>query len=301
MDEKKLWLTAIRPFSFTATIIPVLLGTSLAIKTGTFSLDLFIIVLSGVLLLHAGTNLINDYYDYQSGVDKEGHLGGSGVLTSGLLKPEQVKLSAFFCFSLAFLLALYLIYQQGLMIGILFLIGLAGGYFYTARPINYKYYALGVPGVFLLLGPILVGVSYYIQTGSYNNQVFLISLPIALLVSAILHGNDFRDIKYDSEVGIKTLANILERELAGQFYFLLVGLSYFTIVLLVLKGLLTNWALITLITIPYAKDNFSDVIEAMESSTEKVKIIESKTAKLHLKFGLLLVIALLGANFLNRS
>ena len=296
MDKIKVWLRSLRLFSFTATAIPVLLGTVLALKVDSFSLDLFLVVLLGVLLLHGGTNLINDYYDYQSGVDSKAYPGGSGVLSENLLSPKQIKTFALLCFGLAFLLALYIIYQQGLIILTLFSIGLAGGYFYTATPINYKYYALGVPGVFLLLGPILVGITYYIQTGSYNNKVFLVSLPVALLVSAILHSNDFRDIKHDSKLGIKTLANILDYKLAGQLYFLLVGLSYFLIIYLIVKRILTIWASLTLITVPYAKDLVIDMLAVMNNPEEKAKRLEKKTAKLHLKFGLLLVLALLGAN-----
>ncbi|MGM0501788.1 MAG: prenyltransferase [Bacillota bacterium] len=296
MAKIRVLLRALRPFSFTATTIPVLLGTVLAFQVGRFEVDLFLVVLVGVLLLHGGTNLINDYYDYQKGLDSETYPGVSGVITEGLLQPRQVKIFGLLCFGGSFLLALYLIYQQGLIISLLFLIGLAGGYFYTAGPINYKYYALGVPGVFLLLGPILVGITYYIQTGSYNNKVFLISLPIALLVSAILHSNDFRDIKHDSEIGINTLANILDYRLAGQLYFLLVGLAYFLIIYLILKGVLTMGALVTLITIPYAADNFLDMVEAMEDSSAKAEKLEVQTAKLHFEFGLLLVLSLLGSN-----
>ncbi|MFO7819654.1 MAG: prenyltransferase [Halanaerobacter sp.] len=299
MDKLRLWLTALRPFSFTATIIPILLGTVLAVtEAGVINFYSFALVLVGVLLLHSGTNLINDYYDYQQGLDSRDYPGGSGVLVKKLIEPEKIKLAAIFCFGLSFLLATYLIYQQGLIVIVLFVLGLAGGYFYTAAPINYKYYALGVPGVFILLGPILIGAAYYIQVGSYNQKVFLISLPVALLVSAILHSNDLRDIEHDAEVGIKTLANILDKRLALQLYFLLLGLAYFLICYLSLRGVISYWALITLFTIPQLASNTFDLLLKKENRREKIKKLELKTVNLHFQFGLLLITALLIGNFL---
>ena len=299
MDKLRLWLTALRPFSFTATIIPVLLGTVLAVdRVGEVDFYSFVLVLGGVLLLHSGTNLINDYYDYQQGLDSRDYPGGSGVLVQELIAPEKIKLAAGLCFGFSFLLTTHLVYQQGLIITVFFALGLAGGYFYTAAPISYKYYALGVPGVFILLGPILVGAAYYIQVGSYNQKVFLVSLPVALLVSAILHSNDLRDIEHDAEVGIKTLANILDKRLALQLYFLLLGLAYFLICYLSLRGVISYWALITLITLPQVANNTFELLIKKENRREKIKNLELKTANLHFKFGLLLITALLIGDFL---
>ncbi|MGM0502873.1 MAG: prenyltransferase [Bacillota bacterium] len=299
MDRKKVWFSVFRPFSFTATIIPVLLGSVLAaVKVGDFDFLLFGVVLGGVLLLHSGTNLINDYYDYENGVDSKKYPGGSGVLPGKEVGAEQIRGAALFCFGLSALLAGYLVYELGIIIAVFFGIGLTGGYFYTAGPINYKYYALGVPGVFILLGPILVGVAYYIQAGSYNLRVFLISLPVALLVSAILHSNDLRDIEPDTESGIKTLANILDEKLAVQLYLLLLGVSYFLICYFILKGLLSFWALITLLTLPRAVDNITNIFPGHKNVSHKIEQLERETAKLHFEFGLLLVLSLLGANFL---
>ena len=294
MDAIEVWLAALRPFSFTATTIPVLLGTALALnKVGAINFYLFAIVLIGVLFLHSGTNLINDYYDYQNELDSQEYPGGSGVLVTGLITPPNIKEAALYCFAIAFLLALYVIYQQGMIIIILFTLGVAGGYFYTAEPVNYKYYALGIPGVFILLGPVLVGAAYYIQVGSYNQEIFFISLPLGLLVSAILHSNDLRDIEHDTEVGIKTLANILDYKLAGQLYFLLLTLAYFVILYLTLRGVVTYWSLITLFTLPQAGQNITSLLVGEENRKQKLEDLELHTASLHFKFGLLFVISLL--------
>src|SRR5207253_3246310 len=78
--------------------------------------------------------------------------------------------------------------------GPLGLVGFVGGYFYPAPPFQYKYRALGLPLVFLLMGPVMVGGAYYAVTGTFDANLIVVSLPVGLLVTAILHGNEWRDV-----------------------------------------------------------------------------------------------------------
>ncbi|AGB41922.1 1,4-dihydroxy-2-naphthoate octaprenyltransferase [Halobacteroides halobius DSM 5150] len=299
MFPLKIWIKAFRPLFFTASLLPVFLGTGLAIKQGQFDIGLFILTICGIVLLHGGSNLLNDYYDYKSKVDTKDSYGSSGILVAGLIPASQIKTVGLICFGLALPIIFYLSYLRGALVVILSIIGILGGCFYTAKPINYKYYALGVPMVFLLFGPLIVIGSYYVQTASYNHQVLLISIPLGLLVSAILQGNDFRDIEHDSNVEIKTLAILLGRELAAKLYLGLVSLAYLILVWLVLKGVITKWALISLITLPYAFNNMSLVRRATVNSKLNVQQIDLQTAQLHFKFGALLTLAIISANFLG--
>ncbi len=298
MKKWEVWLTALQPFTFTTSLISIGLANCLAVKMGEFSWGLLILTLSGVLLLHSGTNLINNYYDYQTGVDTEEEHGSSGVLPAGLLDPKLVKNCGIACFLLVIPIISYLTYLRGPIVLLLTIIGGLGGYFYTARPISYKYYALGVPLVFLLLGPLLTEGSYYVQTGNFNYQVLLASIPVGLLISAILHGNDFRDLDHDARVKIKTLALLLGRKLAGRVYLILVLLPYLLVLGLVIGRIVTPWALFTLGTLPYAVENIKLVRRAVVNPQCSVQKIDLKTAQLHFKFGTILLLAILGANII---
>ncbi|GAB6099114.1 1,4-dihydroxy-2-naphthoate octaprenyltransferase [Halanaerocella petrolearia] len=298
MAYLKLWLRAFRPFSFTASLLPVFLGVGLASKEGYFDFKLFLLTSCTILLLHSGTNLLNDYYDYQAQVDTRDSYGSSGILVAGLLPAKLIKRIGIVCFILAVPLISYLIYLRGIIVAILSIVGIFGGYFYTASPINYKYYALGVPMVFFLLGPLIVIGAYYVQTAQYNQQVLLISLPLGLLVSAILQGNDFRDIEHDAQVEIKTLSILLGRKGAARLYLMLVSLAYLILITLVLKGVITKLALTTLLTLPYALKNIILVREATTNPRFNVKKIDIRTAQLHFSFGSLLILAIIGAHFL---
>ena len=88
-------------------------------------------------------------------------------------------------------------------------VGLLGGYFYTAKPVGLKYLALGDLSVFVLMGPLMVVGAYLVMTGEYHHRVLLVSLPIGCLVTAILHANNTRDILHDRQAKVRTMANLL--------------------------------------------------------------------------------------------
>ncbi|HVA81531.1 MAG TPA: UbiA family prenyltransferase [Candidatus Binataceae bacterium] len=85
------WIRAIRAPSLSAAAIPVLLGVAIAARDGFFAPGRIALALIGAMAIQAGTNLINDYYDHQSGADWNNSLGPSMAIQRGLLTPEQVK------------------------------------------------------------------------------------------------------------------------------------------------------------------------------------------------------------------
>src|SRR5215813_15149267 len=85
-----IWIEATRPYSFTASVTPVLIGSVLGAIDGPFSFGRFLLALCGALFIHIGTNLINDYYDHLSGVDTLESMSGSQIIQRGLLTPGEV-------------------------------------------------------------------------------------------------------------------------------------------------------------------------------------------------------------------
>ncbi|MFN3782068.1 MAG: prenyltransferase, partial [Candidatus Kapaibacteriota bacterium] len=202
----KIWIRATRPFSFTASIIPVLIATTFALANNlTINWALFPVVLLGAVLFHIGANMVSDYYDYKFGVDAEDTYGGSGVLVEKLMQPKQVLAGGLLAFALGFLIGLILVYVRGYQVLLMGLGGLICGLFYTLTRKGWKYLALGDLAVFIAFGPLLFVGSFYSLTGTYNSDIILVSLPIGFLVVAILHANNTRDTVNDSRVKIKTL------------------------------------------------------------------------------------------------
>ena len=146
-----LWMMAARAYSFPASIIPVLFGSMLAVLLNPglqFNFINFLLCLIGCILVQVGTNLINDIYDYDKGIDKEDKElgiphGGSMVISMGLVSLKQMKTGAVISLLVAFLIGVYLYLQAGSWILYLAVFGLLSAIFYTAKPLALKYKALG--------------------------------------------------------------------------------------------------------------------------------------------------------------
>src|SRR5215471_14846686 len=130
-----IWIQAVRAPSLSAAAIPVLLGVAIAAREGAFAPGRMILALIGAIAIQAGTNLINDYYDYQSGADSNQSLGPSMVIQRGLLAPEQVWRGGIVAFSIGAALGLILTWLCGWPILAIGIPSVAAGYFYTARPV----------------------------------------------------------------------------------------------------------------------------------------------------------------------
>ncbi len=288
-----LWLQAVRAFSFTASMVPIIIGAMLALAfPGSVRWDLFPAVVVCSLLIHAGTNLISDYYDYMKGVDKEGAFGGSGVLVGKLIQPKQLFIGGIISFSLCFLLGLFFVQVRGIEMLYLGLTGIIGGYLYCGG-IGYKYLALGDILVFWLMGPLMVLGSYFVLTGTYNTAILLTSLPVGFLVTAILHANNLRDIKHDRAAGVRTLATVMGLGGSKVEYYVLIAAAYGCVIGMVLTQYLSPWTLLVLLSLPPALKNIKTISQADETTQAELALIDVHTAQHHFLFGILLAIGLL--------
>ena len=146
----------LRPFAFTASIIPVLAGAALAWVDDLWAWAPFIAALIGAVSLHAGTNIVNEVYDVRKGIDVITSPRASHAIVKGRMSERTALRSPAFFFLSRSLVGVYLVWLRGPAIIGLGLLGLIGGWGYTAPPLEYKNHALGVPIVFLLMGPLMV-------------------------------------------------------------------------------------------------------------------------------------------------
>jgi 1,4-dihydroxy-2-naphthoate octaprenyltransferase len=279
----------IRPFSFTASIIPVAAGGALAFADGRFNLGLFLLALLGGVLLHIGTNVTNEIYDVRKGIDTITSPRATHAILKGRIGERSAYAFALTAFALAAAVGVALILARGWPIVALGIAGLAGGYFYTAPPFEYKFRALGLPLVFLLMGPLMTVGSYYAVSGSWSPVALVLSLPIGLLVAAILHGNEWRDIREDTRAGIATLSSRIGREWAHYGYLGLTLGAYIVLALAVVVGALPPATLLAILSLPL----LVVVVRAAElgasGQARAIAMIDLQTARLHAAFGLLLV------------
>src|SRR5262245_18126216 len=95
ISKRRGWWLDVRPFSLPASVVPVLVGTA-AVADVSFRPLLFLLVLAGSVLIHAGTNLAIDFFDFADGVQPGATLGG--VIRSGLISSAAVHRAAVACF-----------------------------------------------------------------------------------------------------------------------------------------------------------------------------------------------------------
>lgn len=303
-----LWLMAARAYSFPASIIPVLFGSVLAVLLNPglkFNFLNFFLCLIGCILVQVGTNIINDIFDYDKGIDKEDKElgiphGGSMVISLGLVSMKQMKTAAFISLLIASLIGVYLFTQAGVWILYLSLFGLLSAIFYTAKPLALKYKALGDLQVIISFGLGMTLGSYIVQTQQFSYMPLLFSIPIGLLIDAILHSNNIRDINFDGKFGVKTLPILIGEKLSIKLFYVMVLGAYLALIIFVALKLLPWFALLALITLPLAlkitkmSEDFPEEAHArFEYGTKHIMM----TAQLNMMFGLTLVIGLLISYF----
>ena len=287
-----IWIQAVRPFAFTASMVPVFLAAALAMRSDEpVRWGLFPLVVAASLLIHTGTNLINDYFDFRKGVDRPDTRGSSRVLVDGLLQPHQVLLAGLAAFAATAAVGLIFIALCGWPILVLGLIGMAGGFFYTALPVAYKYIGLGDACVFWLMGPLMVVGAFLVLTGLWSWQAMAIALPVGSLVAAILSGNNLRDIADDAAASVKTTAGLLGHRAARIEYAALVTSAYILILILIAMDLLPVWSLLTFLSLPPALRNIRTALRSAPTTAHTLATLDVQSAQVHLLFGVLLIVS----------
>ncbi|MFL5797465.1 MAG: LLM class flavin-dependent oxidoreductase [Actinomycetota bacterium] len=286
------WFEIIRPFSFTASAVPPAVAGGLAALDGRFHWPLFLGALFALLLLHVGTNVTNEIYDVRKGADRITSPRASHALLKGRLSEREAFAIVLLSFVAATGIGVWLAVERGWPVIALGLAGLLGGWGYTAPPLEYKFRALGLPLVFLLFGPLSVIGAYYVITGTFEWSTVAVSVPVGLLVTAILHGNEWRDISEDARAGGVTFSIRVGRRLAHGGYLALVVGAYLALAVAVLVEALPVESLLALLSLPL----LVRVIRASElgamGQQRAIAMLDLETAQLHAAFGFLLVAGL---------
>jgi len=292
----KMWFLATRPWSFPMTFISITVGTLFAYFEGVFNIFLYILTLIGSILAHAGANVLNDYYDTKHKVDMidapTAKYRPHPVLT-GFMTLHKLGIFGAAIFSMAVAIGIYLTIIRGLLILIFAGLGFVFAVSYSGGPFKYKYKALGELAVFFVWGPLMTLGSYYVQTGWISWKPIVTSIPIGLLVSAVLLADNMRDTDYDRKVGIKTLPIIVGKDLALKIYSVLVTIPYIFVIILVIFEILPLWCVATIITLPKS----INLIRRF-----KVEIPENAdplTANLTITFGIIFLVSFLLGIFIS--
>jgi 1,4-dihydroxy-2-naphthoate polyprenyltransferase len=242
------WLAGARPRTLPAALAPVLVGTGTAIALDGFRLLPAVLALVVALALQVAVNYANDYSDGRRGTDAD-RVGPMRLVGSGAAPARQVLVAAGLAFAVAGVAGLALAALSSWWLILVGAVCMVAAWTYTGGPLPYGYRALGEVFVFVFFGPVAVVGTTFVQTLTLPGLAWAVSVPIGLLIVAILVVNNLRDIAGDAAVGKRTLA-VLLGERATRFAF--VGLFVVAFAVVAAVGVPRPWALLGLLAAPLA-------------------------------------------------
>ncbi|XP_035916531.1 ubiA prenyltransferase domain-containing protein 1 homolog [Anopheles stephensi] len=287
----KTYLSALRPWSLSASLMPTLLGTTLAVRVHgyeSFGIFTFLCTVLTVVTVHCAGNVVNTYYDFVKGIDDR--KADDRTLVDHILSQDEVVTLGVLLYGAGCVGFVFLVYLSPAKLEHLALVyfgGLSSSFLYTGG-IGLKYIALGDVLILVIFGPISVLFSYMAQTGYIEWATFLYAIPLALNTEAILHSNNTRDAESDKRVGIVTLAILIGRTCSYVLYAVLLFTPYVIFVVLGMK-----YSVLFLLPMVTFKQAFA--IERQFRNESTLQKVPRQTAKLNLFFGLLYVVACLTA------
>ncbi|HDN79895.1 MAG: 1,4-dihydroxy-2-naphthoate octaprenyltransferase [Chloroflexi bacterium] len=290
------------PF-FTATLVPVFLGTAIAWWEGHFHWGYFLLAFIGGLAAHAATNIINDYGDHLSGNDEANphptpFSGGSRVIQEGVVSAQTMLYIAITCYLLTAIIGLYLAYVRGWMLIVIGALGIFLSVWYSLPRFGASYigHGLGELAVGLGFGPIMVLGAYYVQTQHLSWPAFWASIPVGFLIAEVLYINEFPDYEADKVVDKHTLIVHWGREKAVKGYVIILAAVYITILIGVLARWMPGTSLLAILTAPLAYKAIRTLRRFYDRVPEIIPA-NAVTIQVHLFTGLLLVLAYLVAGW----
>ena len=279
------WLLAARPKTLTAAVVPVVVGTGLALGQGMAVLWPALAALAGAMLIQIGTNLTNDYYDFRKGADTHERVGPTRVTQSGLIAPQTVLAAGAGCFALATLVGISLVARGGWPFVVIGLASVLAGWAYTGGPYPLGYHGLGDLFVMAFFGLVAVPGTFYAQALQLVPGVWPAAVAVGATGTMILVVNNLRDLETDARAGKQTLVVRFGRAFGRAEYvaLLMVALA------MPLTMLALGWArwpvLLALLATPLAWPPLSRVLRNTGAALNPAL---GTTARFQAAFGLLL-------------
>lgn len=284
-------MLAVRPWSLTISVIPIVLASALALAYGEVSLPYAILLLLTSTLTQIACNLTNDYFDDAAGVDLVQMEGQGRMLQEGHLSPTDLRNGIVVSFAMALLFGAPIIVKLG-WLGMLFaIIGAGTAFLYTGGPWPLAYNRMGEIGVFLAMGLVMVAGAFYVHTGAFTWPAILLAASVGSYAAAILHGNNMRDIEVDADHQKHTLANTFGWTWGVREYIVLVIAPIVLTLVLVIQDP-GYWPLLSvLVMVPNTVDAIRHMTSAKPGTLTSV--IVGLTTKLHMRYGVVMTSALI--------
>ena len=246
-------LIAIRPKTLSASIAPVLVGSSIAFNSSHFNMQIFFLTFFSAIFIQIGTNFANDVYDFINGADNDERIGPTRAVQANLISIRAMKCLTIISFLLSVICGLPLVIQGGYPILLVGILSIISGYAYTGGPYPLGYNGWGDIFVFIFFGPIAVCGTFFLQLGYVSIESIISGIIMGCLSVTLLCINNIRDVETDRNVGKRTIAVRFGVMFVKILFILLFLISYLLLAYLSfnLSYLNTNvFFLLLIITVP---------------------------------------------------
>ncbi len=288
------WMIAVRPWSFPASAMPVIVSIAYLFWKGAEINWLFgLWALVNIVIFHAAGNTWSDYFDFRKKVDADDTFGAKTLTTGMFTEKEIFRLSLILTIA-ATAAGLTLMALTGLP---LLWIGLGGVLCTLLYPVL-KYNALGDLVILLAYAFLPTIGTAFVTTGAIDWSILLIALPVGLITDGILHSNNTRDTLTDKRAGIKTMAMGLGHKASAILYGFEVIFPFVWIGVLSIMGLLPLTTIVIFLTLAVAIGCAKTMMHSLEGGSGVIADLDVRTANLQLMFSALLTLAFIVAKFI---
>ncbi len=280
----------LRPPTLTASITPVLVGTGLALQTHALRVGPFIAMLIASMLIQAAANMLNEYYDFRRGLDNKEMVGIAGTIVRDQVRPSIVLLITIITLLISLLLGIYIAATSSWWVALAGVLSMSFLYLYSAGPHPISYTPFGEMTSGILMGPVIILITYFIQTSTLTASAVVASIPIGLLIGNILLANNIRDIEHDHVGGRRTLPIVLGRTGGIRVLGAVFAAAFAILILVVIFARVTPWALLAFLVVPVAAGVPRKFLTAQ--SSDDLQDAFKRTSATLIGFGFLMFIGL---------
>ena len=223
-NSAKAWLLAARPKTLAGAVVPILIGSGLAIADGKFNWLPALICCLFAFLMQIASNMINDLFDFLKGTDREDRLGPERACAQGWISPSAMKKGIFVVVALACIVGSTLLLYGGWWLILVGIFCVIFAFLYTTGPYPLSYHGWGDLMVLVFFGLVPVCGTYYVQALTIAPHVIIGSLISGLVIDTLLVVNNYRDRDADAMSGKKTII-VRFGEPFGRFIYLFLGIA----------------------------------------------------------------------------
>ena len=289
------WLIAVRPWSFPASAMPVIVTLAyLFCMKENIDWTNGIWALLNIIIFHAAGNTWSDYFDHKRCVDARDTFGAK-TLTAEMFLPKEIYRLALGLLAVAVVAGVMLMFRTGLPLLWIGLGGVACSLLYPPL----KYNALGDVVIFMAYALLPTLGTVYVATLAINWDVLWIAIPVGLITVAILHANNTRDMYTDARANISTLAMRLGGKVSVFLYCAEILFPFGWVAGCVASGTFPLWTLLVLLALIPAIGNVRVMSRYSKKGFSVIANLDEMTAKLQLLFSLIFALSFVLAALLS--